>query len=226
MPRKPNTTRDHYYDPFPSALRKLIEDRGLLQNDVTTVLGVKNRQSVTGYIDGSTLPTPDKIVAVAKYFGVSADYLLGLSDDPNVTPDSNAAAEYLGLPDYVTRLLKKTITPLPCKKLFEQMIRGEILRRVLSLTMGTAAEINKCRNALTAENAGIIRKEARHIQRDLGEDIESILGDLTEKNLLNYEIEKIEQINRQRRDLEEAAENYSQRLLELEDINNGEHQTD
>ena len=78
MPRPQNTTNEHYYDPFPTKLRELTASHGTTQEELKEVLGVKRRQSVTGYTDGSTAPTPEKIIAIAKYFNVSADELLGI----------------------------------------------------------------------------------------------------------------------------------------------------
>ena len=80
MPRKPNESGDHYNDPFPMRLRELIKEKGIKQDDLTEVLKVKNRQSITGYIDGSTMPTIEKVVALATFFNVSADFLLGLQE--------------------------------------------------------------------------------------------------------------------------------------------------
>ncbi len=39
-------------------------------------------RSYQRYEYGDRIPTADIIIKLAKYFGVSADYLLGLSDDP------------------------------------------------------------------------------------------------------------------------------------------------
>lgn len=97
MPRKPNTTGDRYNDTFPSRLRKLIEERGTRQEELKIVLGVKNRQSVTGYIDGSTIPTIDKVVELANFYGVSSDYLLGLAESPTREGSKQAAELYVGL---------------------------------------------------------------------------------------------------------------------------------
>ncbi len=98
MPRKPNPAkRQGYNKPFPTALRNLMRERGETQEDIKGILGLANRQSVTGYVDGSTEPTPDKIIAVAKHYGVSADYLLGLGELADTTADSRAAAKYTGL---------------------------------------------------------------------------------------------------------------------------------
>jgi transcriptional regulator with XRE-family HTH domain len=109
MPRKPNTTGDHYNDVFPSRFRSLIERNGTRQEELVEVLGVKARQSVTGYADGSTTPTIDKITALARYFNVSADYLLGLSDVESLEPDINNAQA-------VTGLSAEAISDLTCGK--------------------------------------------------------------------------------------------------------------
>ena len=106
MPRKPNTTKDHYHDPFPCALRELVDARNMTQEQLTEVLGVKSRQSVTGYLDGSTAPTAEKIAAVARFFGVSSDWLLGLSAEKSPDADLRATCLYTGLNGDVVELIK------------------------------------------------------------------------------------------------------------------------
>lgn len=97
MPRKPNTSGDRYNDPFPTNLRHLMKEKKITQDVLAQKLGVKNRQSVTGYIDGSTVPTIDKVVSLADFFGVSSDYLLGLSDIRTNDKDLTGVCEYTGL---------------------------------------------------------------------------------------------------------------------------------
>lgn len=107
MPRKPNTTKDGYNDPFPTALRNLMNERKVTQDTIAQVLGLKNRQSVTGYVDGSTLPTIDKVVALAKFFSVSADYLLGLSTIKTVDTSRRAVCDYLGVSEAAINNMKR-----------------------------------------------------------------------------------------------------------------------
>ncbi len=63
---------------------RLIELRSknnLLQKDVATAINL----SVVGYQRyeyGTRNPTSDVIIKLCQFFNVSADYLLGLSDDP------------------------------------------------------------------------------------------------------------------------------------------------
>lgn len=83
MPRKPDLTKkERYNDPFPSRLRELIRERDVTQEQLKDVLSLSKRQSVTSYVDGETLPTIDKLVAIADYFGVTPDYLLSYSEAP------------------------------------------------------------------------------------------------------------------------------------------------
>ena len=111
MPRKPNPAKkERYHEPFPTALRYLMRKNGETQEDIKGILGLANRQSVTGYVDGSTEPTPDKIIAVAKHYGVSADYLLGLGELPDTNPGSRAAKEYTGLSEGAVAALHALMT--------------------------------------------------------------------------------------------------------------------
>lgn len=48
---------------------KLAKDTGL------------TKQSISNYINGKQQPTIDKFVIICKYLDVSADYLLGLTDN-------------------------------------------------------------------------------------------------------------------------------------------------
>lgn len=132
MPRKPNTTIETYNDPFPTALRELIKENGTKQEELARVLGVKHRQSVTGYIDGSTLPTPDKIVAVAKHFHVTTDYLLGESIVQTIDVDLDAVCRYTGLSPKAVGFLKeakdaevsKTVSKIVESETFASAITG------------------------------------------------------------------------------------------------------
>ena len=68
---------------FPARLRTLmqkgIDGKRVTQQDLATATGY-TRQAISLYLDGSVLPNVEKLCAIAEYFGVSADYLLGLSD--------------------------------------------------------------------------------------------------------------------------------------------------
>lgn len=69
-------------------LLELRKDAGLTQDDLAVILNI-NKHSISSYERDKSEP-PDVIkVAIARYFDVSVDYLLGVTDDPApVTPQA------------------------------------------------------------------------------------------------------------------------------------------
>lgn len=63
------------------SLKRFRKWTGLNQEEMATKLGVK-RQAYQPYETGKVKPSVDMVLKMAKVFGVSADYLLGLSDEP------------------------------------------------------------------------------------------------------------------------------------------------
>lgn len=64
--------------PFPSQLRELREKKGVTQAVLAKVLGV-SKSTVGLWETGDTLPDAKSLRDLAEYFGVTADFLLGLS---------------------------------------------------------------------------------------------------------------------------------------------------
>lgn len=63
-------------------LYDLRKDAGLTQDELAAILKI-NKHSISSYERDKSEP-PDAIkIEIAKYFGVTVDYLLGLTDDPN-----------------------------------------------------------------------------------------------------------------------------------------------
>lgn len=63
-------------------LLDLRKDAGLTQDELAAQLNI-NKHSISSYERDKSEP-PDAIkIEIAKYFGVSVDFLLGLTDDPN-----------------------------------------------------------------------------------------------------------------------------------------------
>lgn len=62
-------------------LLELRRDAGLTQDELAAILNI-NKHSISSYERDKSEP-PDEIkIAIARYFDVSVDYLLGVTDDP------------------------------------------------------------------------------------------------------------------------------------------------
>ncbi len=62
-------------------LQELKASRNLLQKDIAASVNLSLR-AYQRYEYGERQPTADVLIALADYFGVSLDYLVGRSDDP------------------------------------------------------------------------------------------------------------------------------------------------
>jgi len=60
---------------------KLIEDKGITSYRLAKEIGV-SMGHIGDWKSGRSSPTSERVVKIAKYFGVSTDYLLGLTDNP------------------------------------------------------------------------------------------------------------------------------------------------
>ena len=60
-------------------IRELREDNDILQKDVAKLLNT-SQQHYSRIENGSTEITADRVIALAKFYNVTADYILGLCD--------------------------------------------------------------------------------------------------------------------------------------------------
>ena len=81
---------------FPTQLRKLREHKGISQNELSKALGL-SKSTIGLWETGDTLPDARAVHDLAKYFGVSADYILGLSQEKSADINIRGICEYTGL---------------------------------------------------------------------------------------------------------------------------------
>ena len=67
-------------DVFKTRLKQSINERGLSQRMLATLIGT-TEQSVSRWVKGNRTPNADMLYRMCKALDVSADYLLGLSDE-------------------------------------------------------------------------------------------------------------------------------------------------
>lgn len=70
---------------FTKRLNELIKDYGITRYKLAKELNV-NKQTVTFWCEGVNEPKISYLKAIATYFGVSCDYLVGMENDDGSTP--------------------------------------------------------------------------------------------------------------------------------------------
>ena len=85
-------------------LRRLIDETGLARQAIADEMGC-DVSTVTKHYNGTRNLTIDFIAMYARYFNVSSDYLLGLSEVRTVSPDTAMICRVTGLDDKAVRTL-------------------------------------------------------------------------------------------------------------------------
>ncbi len=84
----------NYNSPFAVRLREICNGR--TQQEIADGAGI-TRQNLGRFLLGETKPDTDTLEKLAKYFNVSTDYMLGLTDNKTTDTDLRAVCEYTGL---------------------------------------------------------------------------------------------------------------------------------
>lgn len=66
-------------DIFVKRFNELLKDTGSKQSEIAEYCHI-SKQSVNGYVKGREFPSIPILISICKYFNVSTDYLLGLTD--------------------------------------------------------------------------------------------------------------------------------------------------
>lgn len=66
---------------FAQRVFELRKQRGLTQRELGEIVGLSHK-SISTIESGLTSTTIEKLILLAKFFGVSTDYLLGMKDEP------------------------------------------------------------------------------------------------------------------------------------------------
>ena len=90
---------------FPTQLRELRKEKGVSQETVARDLGV-SKSTIGLYETGDTLPDVKTLSDLAKYYGVSADYLAGLSNVRSSNTTLKALCEYTGFSESSLKMIE------------------------------------------------------------------------------------------------------------------------
>lgn len=100
---------------FKDRLRDLIKNSGKTQKAVSEEIKEEfqidlSAQTLSYYVNGRE-PNYETLRAISRYFGVSSDYLLGLSEVQNTDPDIKAISEKTGLSEKSVAIFIEHHTP-------------------------------------------------------------------------------------------------------------------
>lgn len=92
---------------FSEALKRFRKDSHLMQKEIAEKLGMKP-SLYQRYESGETVPAVTFLLKMANTFNVSADYLLGLSDEPHAKKyDDEEVQEAFALRDALKKVMMK-----------------------------------------------------------------------------------------------------------------------
>ena len=103
-------------------LVKLRTSKGVTQEDVARSLSISNK-TVSKWENGVSAPDLSMLVELSKYYGVTTDLLLGLSEDKKKSTNEEVRSLFAGL-DRRASVLKafetvRALIPCMCKTVFQ-----------------------------------------------------------------------------------------------------------
>lgn len=102
--RKP--TNHTVASPFAAKLKAVFWDSGLTQSEAAEKLGV-SRQTFNNWLNGQNQPDYSYLIRISNLFGVSCDYLLGVSDAKTLDMDISGCCKLTGLSEQaITKLIE------------------------------------------------------------------------------------------------------------------------
>lgn len=105
MARKETKTWETEKAVFPSRLSELMRDQKVSQEKLANALGVK-RQTVSLYKTGQSSPNADQLCKIARFFNISADWLLGLSEAKSPDSDIQRICQQTGISEDIVKWLQ------------------------------------------------------------------------------------------------------------------------
>ncbi len=104
-------------DLFGKRLFELRESRGESQQELADSIGI-TRQSLSRYELGERTANIDLLKKISEHYNISADYLLGLTDNATVDTNLQAVCEYTGLSDKAILTIKDYVYNLTASGAF------------------------------------------------------------------------------------------------------------
>jgi transcriptional regulator with XRE-family HTH domain len=105
-----------------------IERKHILKKDLGAVIGSSDVM-ISYWCNGKRVPLLHQIVGMAEYFGVTVDYLIGMSDVPHRAP---TLADELGLSERATANIKSLSATADGRKQLNGLLEQSNLPSIIS----------------------------------------------------------------------------------------------
>lgn len=181
-----------YMDNVSKRIVSLREEKGETQQELANAIGI-TRQSLSRYEIAARTVSVEVLGALAQHFGVSADYLLGLSDVRSVEQDMQTACEVTGLTEKAIENIQSTYYYLPRKA--RESVKGTISRNEQS----SEEEKNSILHVLFSKDENNKKKVIYFLESDYFEKImycinhacaKKIIGEKMKSRLLDCRHDK------------------------------------
>lgn len=171
------TNNYHADSIFPSRLRSLMDEKKVTQAELAKICGVQ-RQSVAQWREGNTRPEILSLGKIAEFFGVSSDYLIGLTDNKTTDKATQDLCSTLGLSEKAINALKGE---------FEYC---EVQSASFNMSNLTFEEIEKATKELVEDTKRNDLSDMRNIINILIEEhVEDLAGKRSDRSLLSQLID-------------------------------------
>ena len=202
---------------FPSRLRLLREESGVSQATLAAKLGI-SKSTLGLYETGDTLPDAKTLYDMAKYFKVSADYLLNISAERSADPDIKGVCEYTGLSNEAVIAISfdmKKKNSRPLAKVMDYFIK-EFYLSFISVNLWNGIKDSATARAATQANMPDVVEDRARFNKWRFLSVCETAYDKLEKELENLLQEEVEEsIHLGLDELQREAETRLERIQEL-----------
>lgn len=170
-------------------LKKLREDKGEKQQDVANAILV-DRTVISFFERNERKPDVDKLIALAKHFDVTTDFLLCCSDVKKTDTTLQAVSKYIGLSDEAIKNIKLVDKKLDAIGLLDTFIcSSTFLNMMIAFDDAAASMRNSYREIEDLElEIEKTKKEMEELKKD-GYDDDELENYYNEIELTKEEIE-------------------------------------
>lgn len=218
-------------------INKLLAQKNVMQKELADHLGIQHN-TISYYLKGERVPDHEKLVAIAEYFNVSTDYLLGRTETETVDEDIQMICNYTGLNEAAVKRLQKRMRFYPENDILSYFIAPKSKSRYFNDLINISFSL-----AEYDDMYSLVVDELNSIEEridDLSENEINLILDSVERNLERAKLHYYDTVENFRLLVDEYNRTYVKtpeneaivmdgivalngRLEEYEENHNGEH---